>query len=164
MASAPLDWAVFDERSFTQTPPVGFSFMVTFLIGGVVPNPLDIRFQKVSGMTSTIETTEVKEGGENLFMHTLPDRVTYDNLVLERGMVIGSLLNVEFNAAMGSMTFSPSNVLVMLLNKSDVPISGWLFQHAYPVKWSVSDLDATQNSVVIDTMELKYSRLQSVRI
>lgn len=152
------------EVSITHIPPVGSYFMVTFLIGGILPNPLDIRFQKVSGMNSTIETTEVKEGGENLFTHHLPDRVTYENLVLERGMVVGSLLNLEFNAAMSLMGFSPSNVLVILLNHSNIPISSWLFQNAYPIKWSVSDLDATQNAVVIDTMELKYSRLQSLRI
>ncbi|NEO88150.1 MAG: phage tail protein [Spirulina sp. SIO3F2] len=152
------------EVSLTQTPPVGFHFLATFLIGGLLPNPLDIRFQKISGITSTIETSEIKEGGENLFNHHLPNRVTYDNLILERGMVIGSLLNLEFNAAMSFMTFSPSNVLVMLLNDSSIPVANWLFQQAYPVKWSVSDLDASNNAIMIDTMELKYSRLQHLRI
>lgn len=145
-------------------PPVGFHFMVTFLAGGAIPNPVDIRFQKVSGLTATIETTEIREGGENLFSHSLPNRVTYDNLVLERGMVVGSPLNVEFNVAMGAMQFLPGNIMVMLLNKDHIPTSGWLCQHAYPLKWSVSDLDANQNAIVIDTMELKYSRLKSLRI
>lgn len=152
------------ELSLTQNPPVGFYFMVTFLVGGILPNPLDIRFQSVSGMTSTIQTQEVKEGGENLFVHQLPTRVTYENLTLKRGMVIGSLLNVEFNTAMSTLRFQPGNVLVMLLNNKDVPISGWLFQETYPIKWSVTDLDATENRVVIDTMELHCGRLQSLRI
>lgn len=152
------------ELSRTPDPPVGFYFMVTFLVGGVVPNPLDIRFQRVSGMSSTIEIQEVKEGGENLFVHRLPARVTYDNLVLERGMVIGSVLTAEFNTAMSTLRFQAGNVLVMLLNAKDHPIAGWLFQNTYPTKWSVSDLDATQNAVVIETMELKYSRLQRVVI
>ena len=115
-------------------------------------------------MTSTIETTEVREGGENLFIHRLPTRVTYDNLVLERGMVIGSVLNVEFNVAMSALRFEPGNVLVMLLNAKETPIAAWLFQGTYPLKWSVSDLDANQNAVVIDTMELAYTRFQSLRI
>ncbi|MBE7382960.1 MAG: phage tail protein [Leptolyngbya sp. SIO1E4] len=152
------------ELSITQTPPVGFYFLVTFLVGGFVPNLLDIRFQKVSGMTSTIETTEVKEGGENLFVQRLPTRVTYENLVLERGMVIGSPLNVEFNLAMSTLKFQPGNVLVALMNAKSIPISAWLFQQTYPLKWSVSDLDANQNAVVIDTMELAYTRFQSLRI
>ncbi|MEA5521407.1 phage tail protein [Limnoraphis robusta] len=152
------------ELTLTENPPVGFSFMVVFLMGGVVPNPLDIRFQKVSGISAEIETTDIREGGENVFRHRLPNHVTYNNLVLERGMVIGSPLNVEFNVAMSSMRFTPSNVLVMLLDENSIPLSSWLFQRAYPVKWSTSDLDANANSVVIDTMELAYARFQSVRI
>ncbi|NEN91272.1 MAG: phage tail protein [Okeania sp. SIO3H1] len=145
-------------------PPVGFYFLVNFLVGGIIPNPLDIRFQKVSGISSEIETTDIREGGENIFRHRLPNHVTYNNLILERGMVVGSLLNLEFNVAMSTMKFSPSNVLVILLNEDSLPIAGWLFQRAYPVKWSISDLDANNNAVVIDTMELAYARFQNLRI
>ncbi|NEQ36046.1 MAG: phage tail protein [Okeania sp. SIO3I5] len=148
----------------TGNPPVGFHFLVNFLVGGVVPNPLDIRFQKVSGISAEIETTDIREGGENVFRHRLPNQVTYNNLVLERGFVVGSPLNIEFNVAMSTMEFAPSNVLVILLNEDSIPIAGWLFQRAYPVKWSTSDLDANNNAVVIDTMELAYARFQSLRV
>ncbi len=152
------------ELSFTKSPPVGFHFQVTFLIGGIVPNLLDIRFQKVSGISSEVEIEELKEGGQNLFTHRLPNGIKYGNLVLERGMVIGSPLNVEFNVAMSTFTFFPSNVLVSLLDEGSVPISNWVFVHAYPVKWSVSDLDANNNAIVIDTMELAYEKFISIRI
>jgi phage tail-like protein len=152
------------ELTLTENPPVGFHFMVVFFMGGVLPNPLDIRFQKVSGISAEIETTDIREGGENILQHKLPVHVTYNNLVLERGMVIGSLLNAEFNIAMSSMKFTPGNVLVMLLNENSIPLCSWLFQRAYPVKWTTSDLDANVNSVVIDTMELAYTRFQRVSI
>ncbi len=152
------------KLTLTENPPVGFHFLVTFLIGGIVPNPLDIRFQKVSGISAEIETTDIREGGENIFRHRLPNHVTYNNLVLERGMVIGSPLKAEFNTAMSSMRFTPSNVLVMLLNENSIPLSSWLFQRAYPAKWSTSDLDANANAVVIDTIELAYTRFQSLSI
>jgi len=115
-------------------------------------------------MTSTITTREVNEGGENLFLQKLPTGVTYDDLVLERGLVIGSILSNEFNLAMSTMRFQPSNVLIMVLNSEDAPIVNWLCQDAYPIEWSVSDLDATQNAVVIETMKLHYGRLQRVSI
>ncbi len=153
------------ELTLTENPPVGFHFMVVFLFGGFVPNLLDIRFQKVSGISAEIDTTDIREGGENIFRHRLPNHVTYNNLILERGMVNGSLLNIEFNVAMSSMKFAPSNVLVTLLNENSLPLyGGWLFKRAYPVKWSTSDLDANNNSVVIDTMELAYSRLQRISL
>lgn len=152
------------ELTFTENPPVGFYFMVVFFIAGIVPNPLDIRFQKVSGISAEIETTDIREGGENIFKHRLPTHVTYNNLVLERGMVVASPLNAEFNIAMTSMRFTPSNVLVMLLNENSIPLFSWVFKRAYPVKWRVSDLDASANAIVIDTMELAYARFQSVSI
>lgn len=143
---------------------LGFRFGVFFFAGGVVPNPLDIRFQKVSGLSAEVRTTTVTEGGQNLYTHRLPERIDYQNLVLERGMVVGSPLNLEFNAVMSLFKFYPSNVLVTLFDEEKKPVSGWLFIKAYPVKWSTSDLDAKENSILIDTLELAYTRMQIMRI
>lgn len=143
---------------------LGFRFGVFFFAAGVVPNPLDIRFQKVRGLSATVKTTPVTEGGQNLYTQQLPVGVEYGNLVLERGMVVGSPLNVEFNVAMSLFKFAPSNVLVTLFDEAAVPVSAWLFIKAFPVKWSTSDLDAGEKSVVIDTLELAYSRMQAMRI
>ena len=143
---------------------LGFRFGVFFFAGGVIPNPLDIRFQKVSGLSATATTTTLKEGGQNLYTHRFPDRIDYGNLVLERGMVVGSPLNLEFNAAMSLYKFYPSNVLVTLFGEEKMPLAAWLFVKAYPVKWSTSALDAKEKSVVIDTMELAYTRMQAIRI
>lgn len=149
---------------FVGNPPLGFRFGVLFFALGVIPNPLDIMFQKVSGLGSTVETAPIEEGGQNLYTQKLPKKISYENLVLERGVVVGSPLVIEFNVAMSRFKFAPSNVLVTLLDNTRIPISAWLFMKAYPVKWSVSDLDATANSVVIEHMELAYQRMQVVRM
>jgi phage tail-like protein len=145
-------------------PPLGFRFAVFFFVGGVVPNPLDIRFQRVSGLSATIETTTVNEGGQNLYTHRLPRKVGYGNLVLERGFVVGSLLNLEFNAAMSMFQFAPSNVMVTLFSETGIPIAAWLFLKAYPVRWATADLDASSDRILIDTLELAYTRMQALRI
>jgi phage tail-like protein len=150
--------------SLRAGPPLGFRFGVFFFVGGVVPNPLDFRFKKVSGIGSTVSTRTVNEGGQNLYSQKLPERVQYDNLVLERGLAVGSPLVVEFNAAMSLFKFAPSNVLVSLLDEAGLPVSSWLFMNAYPVKWTVSNLDADSNAVVIETLELSYQRMQAIRI
>ena len=145
-------------------PPLGFRFGVLFLALGVVPNPLDILFQKVSGLGASVETAAVEEGGQNMYSQLLPKKIQHDNLVLERGLVVGSPLVVEFNVAMSRFKFAPSNVMVTLLDHTRIPIASWLCMKAYPVKWSVSDLDANSNSVVIEQMELSYQRLQTIRL
>ena len=143
---------------------LGFRFGVFFFAGGVNPNPIDIRFQKVKGLSATVKTTPLSEGGQNLYTQQLPTGIEYQNLVLERGMVIGSPLIAEFTAAMSLFEFVPSNVLVTLFNEDCIPVSAWMFIKAFPVKWSTTELDATAKNVLIDTMELAYSRMQIVRI
>jgi phage tail-like protein len=144
-------------------PIIGMRFGVLFLAAGVIPNPLDIRFQKVSGLSAEVETEPLSEGGQNLYTQTLPKGIKYNNLVLERGMVIGSPLNLEFNATMSLFKFATSNVLVTLLGEDKLPRAAWLFIKAYPVKWSTSDLNS-EPELVIDTMELAYTRMQILRV
>jgi phage tail-like protein len=134
------------------------------MVGGAVPNPIDLRFAKVSGLAMTVETETVVEGGQNLYTQQLPQRVSHGNLTLERGMVVGSPLNLEFNAAFSGFKFAPCNVLVSLLAEDRVPLAAWLFMKAWPVRWSTSDLDAGQPGLVIDTMELAYGRMQMLRV
>jgi phage tail-like protein len=76
---------------------------------------------------------------------------------------VGSPLNLEFNATMSLFKFVTSNVLVTLLAEDKAPLAAWLFLKAYPVKWSTSDLSA-EPALVIDTMELAYTRMQVLRV
>jgi phage tail-like protein len=147
-------------------PALSHRFGVFFFAGGVVRNPLDFRFQKVSGLSAEVQLNTVNEGGQNLYAHRLPSKVTYGNLVLERGYVVGSPspLNIEFNVAFSTFKFYPSNVLVTLFDDIGIPLGAWLYIKAYPVRWTVSDLDAMGNAVAVDTMELAYTRFQILRL
>jgi phage tail-like protein len=160
---APVQ-AVFQQRTIVPDPILGFRFGVFFFAGGVLPNPLDIRFARVSGLSAEVTTSAVVEGGQNLYTHRLPDRVEYGNLVLERGKVVGSPLDLELEAALTFFKFSPSNVIVTLFGEDKAPLAAWMFIKAYPVKWSTADLDASEARVLIDTMELAYTRMQILRI
>ncbi|EDM80958.1 hypothetical protein PPSIR1_25301 [Plesiocystis pacifica SIR-1] len=145
-------------------PPLGFRFLVTFFIGGIYPNVVDLRFKRVGGLETKVNTTTVTEGGQNLYTHRLPNRIDYGNLTLERGYVIGSPLNIELNIALSTGLFTASNAMVTLLGESGVPLGAWFFIKTYPVRWATSDLNADQEEVVIDTIELSYTRMQALRI
>ena len=106
----------------------------------------------------------LSEGGNNTGALSLPRGVKHGNLLLERGMVVGSLLNLEFNATLSLFKFATSNVLVTLLGGNKAPLAAWLFIKAYPVKWATSDLSAGEPALVIDTLELAYSRMQILRV
>ena len=145
-------------------PIIGMRFGVFFFAGGAIPNPIDIRFQKVSGLSSEVETESVREGGQNLYTQRLPVGVKYNNLVLERGMVVRSPLNRAVEAALAQFKFLACNVLVTLLSENKQPLAAWLFHKAYPVRWATSDLSAADAALVIDTLELAYTRMQIMQV
>lgn len=143
---------------------LGSRFSAVFLAGGVVPNPIDLRFQRVSGLSATVETGTVAEGGQNLYTHRFPRRVGYKNLLLERGFMVLSPLHVEFQAAMSLFKFAPSNVLVSLLDDEAAPIAAWMFLKAFPVRWETADLAAGEDRVLIDTLELSFANMLALRV
>lgn len=144
-------------------PPLNNRFLVVFFhaVPAILrrtgaPNPLDMLFRSVSGIGSSVELDAIPAGGQNLYTAQVPKRIKHDNLVLERGMVTPSLLSVEFELAMSQFRVKPLNVLVILLNMENLPVSAWLFLQALPVRWHLSNLDADNESVMIESLELTY--------
>ncbi|EFL92036.1 putative phage tail protein [Candidatus Regiella insecticola LSR1] len=147
-----------------NTPPVSYRFAVVFYPSGRTPNLVDMRFQKVSGLSLEIKTHKIQEGGNNVGHAVLPSGVRATTLRLERGMVLLSPLNTEFNSTLSFFQFNPCHVMVTLLNETCLPTAAWLFLNAFPTGWQCSDLDANANAIMIDTFELAYQRLQVLRV
>ena len=134
-------------------PPLGFYYRVEFAIS---KDKNDIRFQTVSGLSVEYEYENFKEGGENRFEHKLPVRTKYADLVLKRGMLTDSSVIKWMLDAFRDRDFKPSDLTVILLNEKGEPLKTWKITQAIPKKWIVSDLNANENSVVIETLELTY--------
>lgn len=133
-------------------PPLGFHFKVEFTgFSG------EFEFQSVSGLTVDIETEEIAEGGENRFKHKIPVRTKYPNLVLKRGLLVNSEIISWCKSAVEDFDFLPIDIVVKLLNEKHEPLLTWNVVHAYPVKWSISDFNAEENKLVIETLELNYN-------
>ena len=127
-------------------------------------NPLDSKFASVSGLGSKLDTQEVTCGGLNTETIQMPTRVTHDNLVLERGIFVGSPLTLEFNVAMNLFTVFPGDILVTLMNTDDTPLAAWFFRNAYPVSWSNSDLKFDNNDIFQEKMEFAYTHMYAMRV
>ncbi|HBG06846.1 MAG: glycerol acyltransferase [Geobacteraceae bacterium GWC2_58_44] len=134
-------------------PPWGFYYRVEFDIS---KNKDDVRFQSLSGLSVEYDMEEYREGGENRFIHKLPVRTKYSDLVLKRGMMKGSELIQWFLRAFRDREFQPTGVTVILMNEKSEALHTWKVAHAIPRKWTVSDLNANENAVVIETLELSY--------
>ena len=134
-------------------PPWGFYYQVKF---GISQNKNDARFQTVSGLSVEYDMEEYKEGGENRFVHKLPVRTKYADLVLKRGMLTDSEVIRWFLNAFRDREIKPAEVSIILMNEKGEPLRTWNVVNAIPRKWVVSDLNASENSVVVETMEFSY--------
>jgi phage tail-like protein len=83
-------------------------------------------------------------------------RTKYSDLVLKRGMLNDSTVIKWFLAAFQHREFTPADVSVILMNEQGDPLRTWNVVHAIPKKWLVSDFNANESSIVIETMELTY--------
>jgi len=139
-------------------PPVGFHFKVEVL--GLPPMDDDVRFTEVGGLSMEMGTEEVPEGGENRFVQKYPGRAKYPELVLKRGLLRGSEVLKWVEACILDCQVSPHDVDVKLLNEKHEPLITWHLAGAYPTKWAVSDLNSTNNAVVIESLQLYFQRFK----
>ncbi|MEM9452611.1 MAG: phage tail protein [Myxococcota bacterium] len=148
----------------TDPPILSHRFKVSFTRWINDGFPLETHFQSVSGLSATMDTTKLIEGGHNLHPWGLPDKLSNSPLTLTRGMVVGSFVNLQMTLALSSFRYMTTDVLVQVLDEQQRPAAAWFFYRAYPTKWSTGDLNAGSPGVVIDTIELQYTRMQVLKI
>ena len=137
------------------TPPVGFHFKVEIL-GLDRAGDDDVRFREAGGPGFAVATEEVPEGGENRFIQRYPLRAKYPDLVLKRGLLKSSAIWDWTRDCIENLDIKPKNVDVKLLNENHEPLITWHLVGAYPVKWAVTDLNATNNAIVVESLQLAY--------
>lgn len=145
-------------------PPVSYYFEVS--VGKF--SGIDCLFSEVSGIEMELETsTELKEGGNNSYVHILPSRTKYTDLVLKRGVVpkTSSLLSWCQKTISGNYTkkIETKTVTVKLLDEDGQALISWNFKNAFPKKLSVSNLSAKasgESAIMIETITLAYSEFE----
>ena len=143
-------------------PPVGFHFLVVFEL--FPQTPQDFRFQEVSGLDVELEMEPVKEGGQNRFTHQLPVRNRYTDITLKRGLFIGSGITLWCKNAIENFVFVPTNVLISLLTPEHIPLQSWYVINAIPKKITISNFNAQENSVVVESLVLSYNYFTTIGV
>ena len=115
-------------------------------------------FSECSGLTVEITPEEYAEGGQNSFMRKFPGRTKQTNIVLKRGIVDRSLWDWFFDLTQGQVQFRDGTITVHDPSGSE-EVMVWYFERAFPVKWTGPDLNASQNAVAVETLEICHQGL-----
>ena len=137
----------------SRYPPVGFHFSVSFLLPST---PDDFRFQEVSGLETEMEMESFIEGGQNRYTWQLPKRSRYSDLILKRGLLVGSGIVAWCRNGLENFIFLPIYINISLLNEQHAPLQSWYVVNAIPKRWSVTSFNAEENSIAVESITLSY--------
>jgi len=131
------------------------------LINGVSDDGTAVRgsFSEVSGLEAEIPVIEYRNGSETLTARKVPGLVKYSNLVLKRG-VTG---HTEFwswivESINGSVRRTEGAII--LLDETRTEVQRWTFARGWVTKYTGPGLNAANNEIAIDTLEIAHEGLR----
>lgn len=101
-----------------------------------------------------VETVEIKEGGQNTFVHKLPVRVKVGSATLRHGISRDlSLLRWYLEVLEGKIDDATRQVIVVMYDTHHLPMITWYFNEAYPTKWAGPTFKVDDNNVAFEEIE-----------
>jgi phage tail-like protein len=119
-------------------------------------------WKECTGLSVQIEVEEIKEGGQNQFVHKLPGRMKWPNLVFKKGITNSDALFDWFKSSSGDGFAGNGNKLarrtgsVILYGADGKPVRTWKFEGAFPVKWTGPTLAASSRDVAGEELEIAH--------
>ena len=131
------------------------SFRFSVEIDGIVR----AAFKECTGMDSTVDVKEYREGGENTTVRKLPGLTKYSNIQLKWGMADDTDL-YDWHREVVSGDFQRKNGSIVLFDRRGEEVARWNFVRAWPTKWDGPDLNAETSDIAIELIELAHEGVE----
>jgi phage tail-like protein len=116
-------------------------------------------FTDCSGLSTTTEVIENREGGDNVTVRKLPGKTSYDNISLKWGLTSSTeLWDWRQQIIDGKVVRKNGSIVVFDLDNS-TEVARWNFVRAWPTKWEGPTFSAKGNDIAIDTLVLAHEGL-----
>ena len=112
-------------------------------------------FSEVTGLEVRTDVDEHREGGVNDYVHKIAKETRYTNLTLKRGITDKTdFWDWHQQVVLGDVERKTVSVVVL----DEIGKEKWrfVFRDAYPVKWNGTDLNASGNTVFVESVELAH--------
>lgn len=119
-------------------------------------------WRECTGLSVQVDVQEIVEGGENQFVHKVPGRMKWTNIVLKRGISDSDALFDWFKKTSGDGFAGEGDRLtrhtgeICLRAADDARVRSWSFEGAFPVKWTGPTLAATARDVAGEELEIAH--------
>ncbi len=118
-------------------------------------------FSECSGLEMSLDIEEYNEGGRNGYTLKFPTRVKWSNITLKKGVGAGTGLwdwHYGFVKGQGKRR----DGIIALQNDLRIPNNIWYFRRGLPVKYTGPTLNAAQNNVSIESIEIAHEGIYQV--
>lgn len=115
-------------------------------------------FRSAGGLKSETEVIDYREGGVNHTTHKLLGATKWSNIVLKRGFGDKALSSWRQQWLNPVGKTRVTGKIEQLDTQGNVKAT-WTFTEAMPVKWEVSEYDASKSEVAIETLEIAHEGL-----
>ena len=133
-------------------------------VPNITPNTAFLGiFKGLTGLEINYDVLEYREGGNNDYVHHLPGRMRYPNLVLSWGLISDQLLLQWFMATHQQAQLQEITLtLTAARGTKEAPLRKFTFVDAFPVRWSGPNLVADQHDPETwgETLEIAHSGIK----
>lgn len=134
-------------------PLRNFNFLVE--IDGIAQG----SFSECTGLSSTTEVIENREGGDNTTVRKLPGKTSYSDISLKWGLTSSRLLWDWRQQIVDGLVVRKNGSIVVFDLANAVEITRWSFIRAWPTKWEGPVFNAKGSDLAIDTLVLAHEGL-----
>ena len=120
-------------------------------------------FREVRGLEVTVGLEQVREGGQNGFVHQLPGRMTWPHLVFRRGITQSDALfdwlaksSGEGFAASGSK-LTRSTGAVTAIGSNGSRLRSWDFIDVFPIRWKGPEFAVDSGVPLEEELEIAHN-------
>lgn len=124
-------------------------------------------FKEVRGLEVTVGTEEIKEGGQNGYVHKIPGRMTWPNIVFRRGLTQSDALfdwmaksSGEGFAGNGNK-LSRSTGAITAITHTGARLRSWQLQAVFPVRWKGPDFGIDKKEALEEELEIAHHGFKS---
>jgi phage tail-like protein len=110
-------------------------------------------FTECSGLETSLETEDYREGGLNDRVRRFPTRVSWSNIVLKTGIGLTDGL-WKWHAAYANGTGKRRDGIIVLENDQHVPLKMWQFSRGLPIRYAGPAFNAKTSEVAIESIEI----------
>jgi len=140
-----------------KNPYKNYRFLVE--IDGIV----QAGFKEVTIPDSSQDPIDYREGNDQPTVRKIPGLIKYGNVSLKVGVTDSmELYNWRKLVEDGKTDEYRRNMAIILINEQGDPTGRWEFSDAWPSKYDAPDLNATDNNIAIEAIDIVHEGMKRI--